>query len=255
MSGFCSKVLLISSFLIASLFAEAQEKEDVLYLSNGSVLRGALVPSPDSSSLAIQILGGSIFVVNKEEINRITQEEALEHDFLVGAATPKEPKERGFELSVFTSRFLRETEDEFSTSVIRNSSFGFAAGHRFSRRLLAQLAFSADHIDNLFFAPLYLHLSSDILKKQHTPFVHLDLGHNANFITNSDVRQGGAMWVLGTGYKYLAKSNVAVQLGFSLRFQRATNTRDAWDPETGRISSYEEIRDYYSYLLSLRISI
>lgn len=54
--------------------AEAQPTEDVLYLKNGSVIRGTIIEQIPGESLKIQTQGGSVFVHAMEEISRIAKE-------------------------------------------------------------------------------------------------------------------------------------------------------------------------------------
>jgi hypothetical protein len=67
--------LWIVALLMTSLSAAAQTLEDVIYKKDGSVLRGTLVEQDfENGRYKIQLQGGSLFSVNKADIEKITKE-------------------------------------------------------------------------------------------------------------------------------------------------------------------------------------
>lgn len=69
--------LLVIAFLPAIAFGQSSAEEDVIYLKNGSVLRGEIIESDQEEAIEIRIEGGSVFVLDREEIDEITREEHL----------------------------------------------------------------------------------------------------------------------------------------------------------------------------------
>ena len=66
------------ALLISSLSIQAQSLEDVIYKKDGSVLRGTLVEQDfENGRYKIQLQGGSLFSVNKDDIEKITKEEPI----------------------------------------------------------------------------------------------------------------------------------------------------------------------------------
>lgn len=66
------------ALLVISLGTQAQSLEDVIYKKDGSVLRGTLVEQDFSAGrYKIQLQGGSLFSVNKDDIEKITKEAPL----------------------------------------------------------------------------------------------------------------------------------------------------------------------------------
>jgi len=91
-------------FIFCGLVAVAQTQQDVIYLKNGGVYRGKIVPGYDSSVVKIEILGGNVFVVSKTDIASTDKQDAI--DFrLKGPITPQKD---GFfnELSFFLLKHL-----------------------------------------------------------------------------------------------------------------------------------------------------
>lgn len=65
--------LTVPSLFVSNAFAQ-QAKQDVVYLKNGSVIRGVVIEQIPNVSLKIQTRYGSIFVYKMEEVEKITRE-------------------------------------------------------------------------------------------------------------------------------------------------------------------------------------
>ena len=75
------------TFLIAVAFglaisssSFAQTVVDVVYLKNGSVIRGTIVEQVPGESLKVQTANGSIFVYTLDEVEKMTKEEVEEEE-------------------------------------------------------------------------------------------------------------------------------------------------------------------------------
>ncbi len=70
--------LFIITLLFATQWATAQTLEDVIYKKDGSILRGSLIEQDfETGRYKIQLKGGSVFAVSKEDINKISKEAPL----------------------------------------------------------------------------------------------------------------------------------------------------------------------------------
>src|SRR5690625_1992186 len=65
--------LLILMLGASTAFAQSNY-EDVVYLKNGSIIRGIITEQIPNESIRIEISNGSIFVYRMDEIERITRE-------------------------------------------------------------------------------------------------------------------------------------------------------------------------------------
>ncbi len=69
------KALLIVCAVICSVFyVEAQQYQDVVYLKNGSIVRGVIIEQVPGQSLKIQTTDGSQFVYQMAEVQKMTKE-------------------------------------------------------------------------------------------------------------------------------------------------------------------------------------
>jgi opacity protein-like surface antigen len=69
------KILLTTVFFFLStiLFAQS-DLQDVVYLTNGSIIRGTIIEQVPNQSLTIETADGSLFVLAMDEIERISRE-------------------------------------------------------------------------------------------------------------------------------------------------------------------------------------
>lgn len=75
MQRLCALLIL---FLLATVYAEAQQPMiDVVYLHNGSIIRGMVIEQIPDESLKIETRDGSVFVYEMSEIQRIVREPLL----------------------------------------------------------------------------------------------------------------------------------------------------------------------------------
>ena len=71
------KRVLLFIFVIISVIAYGQAvQQDVVYLKNGSIIRGTIIEMVPNQSVRIETADGSVFVYEMEQIERITKEEA-----------------------------------------------------------------------------------------------------------------------------------------------------------------------------------
>lgn len=68
-------LLIVCAVFATTLYAAAQQLEDVLYLKNGSVVRGVIMEQQPGRSVKIQTYGGSLFVYSVDEIEKMTREQ------------------------------------------------------------------------------------------------------------------------------------------------------------------------------------
>lgn len=68
---------LFTLFIAASASSFASDTQDVIYKKDGSVLKGSLIEQDfQNGRYKIQLMGGSVFVVQKDDIDKITKEAA-----------------------------------------------------------------------------------------------------------------------------------------------------------------------------------
>ena len=77
------KALLIVCAVVCSVFyVSAQQYEDVVYLKNGSIVRGVILEQVPGTSLKIQTVGGSQFVYSIADVEKIAKEVPMKNNRL-----------------------------------------------------------------------------------------------------------------------------------------------------------------------------
>jgi len=61
-------------FLVASISLIAQEKQDVIYLKNGDIIKGEIVENVPNVYVRIELTGGTILTYNYDKIKKFTKE-------------------------------------------------------------------------------------------------------------------------------------------------------------------------------------
>lgn len=67
-------LLSIITFVTLAFTMNAQQYQDVVYLKNGSVIRGLITEQIPNKSLKIETTDGSIFICDMNDVNKITKE-------------------------------------------------------------------------------------------------------------------------------------------------------------------------------------
>jgi hypothetical protein len=68
--------LIIAMLVFVAIAAQAQTYVDVVYLKNGSIIRGIIIEQTPNVSLKIKTGDGNIFVYKMEEVEKLAKEEA-----------------------------------------------------------------------------------------------------------------------------------------------------------------------------------
>lgn len=68
-------------FVSAVSFAQQNNLQDVVYLNNGSIIRGVIIEQIPNKSLKIQTSDGSVFAFSIDEVSKMTKEESLQKKY------------------------------------------------------------------------------------------------------------------------------------------------------------------------------
>lgn len=227
-------------FTCLGLFAQS-ETEDVVYLKNGSVIRGKITP-PDplkgettSSKIKVELLGGSLFVFDESEIDSIKKEnvrktklERIKKDYY--------RKDRGYrnitQLGLIYGVNLKEDNDPYDYYNNNKDDLGLSVhtinGYQFWPYLYVGAGVGIDRFISYkqTFSPFYVRVSSEFLKRKVTPFVFADGGYAVMWKQRSNDYQsfenkGGAYASAGGGIRIYTRSRASVMLSAAYRMNRS----------------------------------
>ncbi len=210
--------------------------EDVVYLEDGSVYRGTLLGDYPDSTIAIQILGGSIIVIQKSKIISIKREPNFDPFHVIYS-----PRDTGY--TVFGSIGLLMGTDSWGYT--GGVLVDMINGYHFNEKYQAGLGLTLEASDN-FYLSVYLDGRYNFKKGKNTPFLYGDFGlytplidKESSWIIDYDP---GITTGLGFGLRLNSKKN---QTGFimSLGYKVSTFTIVEEDWWSGGLITYNYVKN------------
>ncbi len=204
------KSLFISIFILcSSLYINAQvSKEDIIYLKNGSILRGKI--SDTSQNIKIKIIGNNEIVIPKNEIANTQYNQTPSY------------RNKKIELYSLISLFGE------------NAGFNFITTLPLPYRLSLGLGTGVEWFDNAQI-PMFIDFRYHMLSSHISPFIYGNLGYalpmerkakNENF-----EYKGGILAAAGGGVRFNFTKNNALFFGIGYRYQKS--------------KAVQEINNYY----------
>lgn len=251
--------------------SEAQRKksveQDVLYLKNGSVLRGRFLDSASDSIVRIEIMGGSIFAYNVAEIERIVHnEKSVVEDFERYTGTrdgaTKEDL-RNMRGSWFHHTATKASVGWNSYSITGTIGMMHSSGYYIRHWLGVGAGASIERNTGYTLAPVYLSLRGVLTPTHNALFYGIDVGYNTPFkngnndgewVTREAVKAQGGIYVHpSVGLRFYSSTRARFTLDIGYVFQQASYTyRDIWwDGTMGE--EYTEARTWLRPTLRLGI--
>lgn len=253
-------------FISIHHFAVAQkniEKEDVVYLKNGSIIRGNIQEQKMGENLKIELLGGSILVYQQIEIDSIKKE-----DKIVVAKTNPELviKQKGFRnITEAGIIFGKGSSNDYRYYYgYSRNDFGVQLhtinGYQFNRFLFAGAGVGIERFISYrqSFAPFYLRLSSDLLKKRATPYIFTDIGYALFWVNDisSDSynyynNKGGLFLQAGGGVRIFTRNKTSVQIGVAYKRVHSSSN---WEYNYEGSAQYDLKRAYQRVVFLVGVS-
>jgi len=229
-------ILLQGFFLLASLSAFSQISQNVLYLKNGGVLRGVVLKGQDSSQVKIETIGGNVFVVDREDIEKETVEPApsLRSKGIITSQPDGIYHETSFGLPFGLNQY-----GWFTTGVTLN----YVLGYQYKRNLKFGIGSGIDHYGSRgTMLPLFLRITGDLASSAVTPTYIADLGYGSNISMSfvDEEHKGGLLLFLGAGFKINTRRAIFYHCsaGYKTQFS-SSHFSQSWLEEP-----YSEYRQY-----------
>lgn len=229
-------LLLLSS---SCLLMAQPNTEDVLYLKNGSVLRGLLKTKTTDDPIKIELLGGSLFVFAQSEVDSVKRENVFKRNAR-NVSKIYFRKDRGFRhITEFGLLYGTNLKDDNNIYYYGSppDDFGFSVhtvnGYQVWPYLFVGGGVGIDRFVTYkqTFSPFYLRLASEFLKKKVTPYVFADVGYShlwkqKNNEYMSYENKGGLYVTAGGGVRIYTRSRASVLL--SLSYRRNNSSTKWW---------------------------
>jgi hypothetical protein len=222
-------------FLTSNIWAQS-DMQDVVYLKNGSIIKGSIIEIVPDKYIKIEVLGGSIYVYTMNEIEKcvkeqntnstqIIQEEVVVEKQVISKPTPLVQQNQsadnedvgvkkgyfgGFEFGEGISFGELEGPLRIKLSILN--------GYRINPYLALGVGFGLRaYPGETAFMPFYFHVRTNFLNKRTSPYFSLDLGYA--FTTHSNYK-GGMLFSPTFGVSKRLKNRTSLNLGLSYELQR-----------------------------------
>ena len=224
------KFILFLIFAIAGIgVAAAQNYQEVVYLKNGSVIRGMIIEQIPNQSVKIQTSDGNIFVYQISEVEKITKEQAMAptrqrytNNYVPRERVARAPKERAYRQDAFLPTPCYKGFFDFGYTVGVGSygegriALSTTHGAQIIPHLFvgAGMGFNYFHESGAWNMPLYADFRTNFLKGKITPFLDFRLGYSVGDASGFYMAP-----TIGCDFGFGKKSGFSVALGYE--FQKA----------------------------------
>ncbi|GEO05106.1 hypothetical protein AAE02nite_27700 [Adhaeribacter aerolatus] len=202
------------------MLAQKRGWQDVVYLKNGSIIRGHLQEDSSPAIIRIETVGQNLFVFKPEEVERVAKE-YTRTDF-------KYPYTQGYQniTEAGMSVGYRPTVNAFSDPG-RSVNFTLQTfnGYQFLPALAVGLTTAIDTYGSITLLPVALGIRGDITKTKVRPYYGFDAGYALDWLSNPNLaanQDGGFVWSPTFGLKFNSHKTHAFILNLGYRNQRAT---------------------------------
>lgn len=195
------KLLLFLILLIGvSTYGTAQPYTEVVYLKNGSIIRGSFIQQTSNDSLRIRTTDGDIFICSMDEVEKITKEENL--PVFKNRQRPALKGYKGF----FDAGYLWDIRNSNTINANKlelSTSHGFQFNNHFY--IGGGVALDRYNDAECTAVPIFADFRANFLNKKLTPFSNVRLGYTAGDIT-------GVYVSLAAGLRITLKAKMALNL-------------------------------------------
>lgn len=245
------KLSLVIILILAGFVSFAQpNEEDVVYLKNGSIIRGNIIELVPDGNITIEIMGGSVLVYPMSEVEKMTREE---NKYNIAEPKPHIIKHRGY-FNISEIGFGFGNQNYYYGGITSSISMQTINGMQLCRHLQAGIGLGIDYYTSqpVLYNPIFIRISGDIIKSPVTPYYYADGGYTMVWEDDNNENtsyEGGWMINPGIGVKFYSRTKASYHISFGFKTQLSKYTyTNPWDN-----SVFEEKRKYNR--LSMKLGI
>jgi len=199
---FLALIFALLSLTTTTAFAQAN-MQDVVYLKNGSIIRGSIIEQVPGRALKIETADKNLFVFEFDEIEKIKKEENPNTPKETPKETPKPAAPKtGYRLNgfSFSARLVGLTDFKEGMAGLQTSY-----GYQFNPHVSTTLGFGGWFDDVSIAMPLFVMLRLNALKSAVTPTFTLEAGYAPIFLayTNTYYDYGYSSYSITSEKRYL----------------------------------------------------
>ena len=211
-------LLLLTLLLSISTYVAAQNYTEVVYLKNGSVIKGVIIEQVPNVSLKIKTGDGSLIICQMNEVEKIIKEERYTRDYRTDIDNRKAARNtlKGYKGFVDFG-YIADLSDYDANKVEISTSHGYQFNNYFylGGGVAADFYTDAD----LIAVPIFVDFRANFINKKVTPFADIKTGYSVG-----DVE--GAYVSTGIGVRFSLKGKKAINLKLEYNYQQHNDHGD-----------------------------
>ena len=222
LAGMKKYLVLILFTLMASVSFAQSNYQDVVYLKNGSIIRGIIIEQIPNESIRIETSNGSIFVYRTDEIERITRE-AIQGSR--GSSTNNSGLKVGYKGLVELGYQIGTGDfglDRIKLNIINGYqinpyiSMGVGTGMRYY------------HEEEIALIPIFADIRVNFVQSYVSPYLSIGVGYSLD--ATYDFKGAGSMInpTIGANFKVSDTSMLNVGFGYEIQKLDYYITLDGW---------------------------
>lgn len=207
--------LMATILFFAVINVQAQELQEVVYLKNGSVVRGVIIEQIPNSSLKIQTADGSIFAYKMDEVEKITKGVApnSRYNNFSGSRHGRGLNGKGLTAGYrgFVDLGYTIGTGDFGEDRIE---FATSHGYQFNPYIFAGLGVGAHYYfdSEVVEIPIFAHIRSEFLNNSISPFLDFKAGYSVYDATGFYMTPS-----VGCRFAVGKQSGISVGLGYTMQ--------------------------------------
>jgi hypothetical protein len=211
-----------------SVNLKAQSREDIIYLYNGSILKGKVIENITGVHTSIEIVGRNIIVIPDTAIKMILMDQKIVSKDRENLATPVEMK----------------ANVNFYGGSQNSGGFTFITSYRFPFRLATGVGLGIEWFDHQQI-PFMADITYSFLKGSWSPYIYAQGGYAVPLSQKGDddwtEYHGGALAGTGAGMRFNFSKRNALVFSIGYRYQKTETVTNPY-PWSSSWPQYETIR-------------
>lgn len=200
-------LLLLTLLLSISTYVAAQNYTEVVYLKNGSVIKGVIIEQVPNVSLKIKTGDGSLIICQMNDVEKIIKEERYTRDYRTDIDNRKAARNtlKGYKGFVDFG-YIVDLSDYDANKVEISTSHGYQFNNYFylGGGVAADFYTDAD----LIAVPIFVDFRANFINKKVTPFADIKTGYSVGDVEGLYVSTGIGVRFSLKGKK--AKSQIGI---------------------------------------------
>lgn len=248
------RTLVVVLILMAniSLLSAQTGLQDIVYLKDGSILRGTIIAQYPDSIVKIEIAGGSVFAVGMKQLDHIEYKvRAVKPEIPVTSDTPAIRKQKGY-FNVTAMGVLPGSNLNYGYYYGPSTSVGFTVqsihGYRFNPHFLTGAGLAIDFIQYPM-GQLFADGRWEILSRKTTPFIFVDAGYGIPLAGESSdpsvqiTYKGGVTAGAGAGMRVNFRNEGAfiMEVGYKMIKRSEEYDYDVWGTDKTTKYTYNRL--------------